>query len=172
VLDEYQDTNVAQAADPGRVRRRVPGHAVGDPDQNIYAWRGASLFNLMQFPDSSPGRRDARRAPPAVHELPSGARSSAAADRIIAELPAAQRPTPTSGSSRGRRTVRGGHGGPPPDEWTEARWIAERILAIRAEHRTTRGRIRGPVRKSRLFTPVQEAFGERASRPRWSASPA
>ena len=27
-----------------------PVTAVGDPDQNIYAWRGASLYNLLDFP--------------------------------------------------------------------------------------------------------------------------
>ena len=51
LLDEYQDTNVAQA----RLMAGVfggghPVTAVGDPDQNIYAWRGASLFNLLEFP--------------------------------------------------------------------------------------------------------------------------
>src|SRR5205823_1637667 len=52
LLDVYQDTNVAQA----RLLHAAfgDGHpvtAVGDPDQNIYAWRGASLFNLLDFPE-------------------------------------------------------------------------------------------------------------------------
>ncbi|HEY5859981.1 MAG TPA: UvrD-helicase domain-containing protein, partial [Actinomycetota bacterium] len=53
LLDEYQDTNVAQA----RLMEALfgEGHpvtAVGDPDQNIYAWRGASLYNLLEFPSA------------------------------------------------------------------------------------------------------------------------
>src|SRR5262249_23534262 len=50
VLDEYQDTNVAQAAlIAGAFGEGFPVTAVGDPDQSIYAWRGASLFNLLEF---------------------------------------------------------------------------------------------------------------------------
>jgi DNA helicase II / ATP-dependent DNA helicase PcrA len=50
VLDEYQDTNPAQ-----RELLRiifagvVPVTAVGDADQTIYEWRGASLENFAQF---------------------------------------------------------------------------------------------------------------------------
>src|SRR5712691_11698841 len=52
LLDEYQDTNVAQADLIARTfGEGYPVTAVGDPDQNIYAWRGASLFNLLQFQD-------------------------------------------------------------------------------------------------------------------------
>ena len=51
LLDEYQDTNVAQATLIGRLfGEGFPVTAVGDPDQSIYAWRGASLFNLLEFP--------------------------------------------------------------------------------------------------------------------------
>ena len=62
VLDEYQDTNVAQAKLISRVfGDGFPVAAVGDPDQNIYAWRGASLFNLLQFPAEFP-KEDGSRA--------------------------------------------------------------------------------------------------------------
>ena len=48
-----------------------PVTAVGDPDQNIYAWRGASLYNLFRFPQEFPkARRHAGDAAAAVHELP------------------------------------------------------------------------------------------------------
>ncbi len=51
LLDEYQDTNPAQR----EVLRRLfgsgfPVTAVGDPDQTIYEWRGASLENFAAFP--------------------------------------------------------------------------------------------------------------------------
>lgn len=50
LLDEYQDTSVAQAL----MLRRLfgDGHAVmavGDPNQAIYGWRGASVSNILQF---------------------------------------------------------------------------------------------------------------------------
>jgi DNA helicase-2/ATP-dependent DNA helicase PcrA len=62
MLDEYQDTSVAQAtmlsrlfsgpdADHGR------GHAVtavGDPNQAIYGWRGASVSNILNFDQTFP----------------------------------------------------------------------------------------------------------------------
>ncbi|HVF53945.1 MAG TPA: ATP-dependent DNA helicase [Actinomycetota bacterium] len=51
LLDEYQDTNVAQrkmmeAIYPAGSAITV----VGDPDQAIYAWRGATLHNILYFP--------------------------------------------------------------------------------------------------------------------------
>ncbi|KRB75141.1 DNA helicase UvrD [Nocardioides sp. Root190] len=50
LLDEYQDTSVAQAL---MLRRLFGGAhavmAVGDPNQAIYGWRGASVSNILQF---------------------------------------------------------------------------------------------------------------------------
>ena len=74
LLDEYQDTDVAQAKlIAGVFGVGHPVTAVGDPDQNIYAWRGASLFNLLEFPQQFP-RADgsAVDTASAVHELPIG----------------------------------------------------------------------------------------------------
>ncbi|KRF14124.1 DNA helicase UvrD [Nocardioides sp. Soil797] len=50
LLDEYQDTSVAQAL----MLRKLfgGGHAVtavGDPNQAIYGWRGASVSNILGF---------------------------------------------------------------------------------------------------------------------------
>jgi DNA helicase-2/ATP-dependent DNA helicase PcrA len=62
LLDEYQDTSVAQAVmlsrlfsgpDPAHGR----GHAVtavGDPNQAIYGWRGASVSNILNFAETFP----------------------------------------------------------------------------------------------------------------------
>jgi DNA helicase-2/ATP-dependent DNA helicase PcrA len=52
LLDEYQDTDPAQR----EMLRGIFGHgfpvtAVGDPDQTIYEWRGASTENFAGFPD-------------------------------------------------------------------------------------------------------------------------
>jgi DNA helicase-2/ATP-dependent DNA helicase PcrA len=63
MLDEYQDTNPAQ-----RELLRLlfgdgfPVMAVGDIDQTIYEWRGASPHNFAQFPSHFP-RPDGHPAP-------------------------------------------------------------------------------------------------------------
>ena len=66
LLDEYQDTSVAQAVMLSRLfsgrRRHGRGHAVtavGDPNQAIYGWRGASVSNILNFAETLPGRRRA-----------------------------------------------------------------------------------------------------------------
>ena len=84
--------------------------AVGDPDQNIYAWRGASLFNLLDFPRAVPARRRL-----AVGPSSRSTRTSARARWIleaadVADLETPRRSsgrTPTSASSRGSRTATG-----------------------------------------------------------------
>lgn len=55
LLDEYQDTNPAQRI----LFQSLFGHgtavtAVGDPDQTIYEWRGATPANFVSFPDHFP----------------------------------------------------------------------------------------------------------------------
>ena len=55
LLDEYQDTSVAQATMLSRLFSG--GHAVtavGDPNQAIYGWRGASVSNILHFADTFP----------------------------------------------------------------------------------------------------------------------
>jgi DNA helicase II / ATP-dependent DNA helicase PcrA len=55
LLDEYQDTSVAQATMLSRLFGG--GHAVtavGDPNQAIYGWRGASVSNILHFADTFP----------------------------------------------------------------------------------------------------------------------
>jgi DNA helicase II / ATP-dependent DNA helicase PcrA len=62
LLDEYQDTSVAQATMLSRVfsgpdPRSGLGHAVtavGDPNQAIYGWRGASVSNIVNFAETFP----------------------------------------------------------------------------------------------------------------------
>ncbi|MGW4755888.1 ATP-dependent helicase [Streptomyces chartreusis] len=54
LLDEYQDTSVAQRVLLAGLFGDGTGHpvtAVGDPCQAIYGWRGASVANLDDFPE-------------------------------------------------------------------------------------------------------------------------
>lgn len=55
LIDEYQDTNHAQymlAHLLAMKRRNIC--VVGDPDQSIYAWRGADLRNILEFKKDYP----------------------------------------------------------------------------------------------------------------------
>ncbi|MEU9300603.1 UvrD-helicase domain-containing protein [Streptomyces sp. NPDC048269] len=57
LLDEYQDTSVAQRLLLSGLFGAGSGHAVtavGDPCQAIYGWRGASVANLDDFPAHFP----------------------------------------------------------------------------------------------------------------------
>ncbi|WP_052851608.1 ATP-dependent helicase [Streptomyces avicenniae] len=75
-VDEYQDTDPAQAA----LLEALAGDgrdltAFGDPDQSIYAFRGADVNGILGFPDTF-RTRDGRPAPVAV--LTTARRSGAA----------------------------------------------------------------------------------------------
>lgn len=49
LLDEYQDTSVLQTKLLSKLFANRSVFAVGDPNQSIYGWRGASSSNLDQF---------------------------------------------------------------------------------------------------------------------------
>ena len=95
LLDEYQDTNVAQR----RMMQAIAPEgsnvtAVGDARQNIYQWRGSTLFNLIDFP-----RRHFLRAGQTTHDylslsdnFRSGRRIVEAANAIIEPVTPERRP--------------------------------------------------------------------------------
>jgi DNA helicase II / ATP-dependent DNA helicase PcrA len=96
LLDEYQDTSVAQALMLSRLfsggtpdaGRGHPVTAVGDPNQAIYGWRGASVSNILNFGDDFPtavGSADVRSYPLTVNRR-SDARILEVANRLAEPL--------------------------------------------------------------------------------------
>jgi len=90
LLDEYQDTSVAQArllaalfAGEGH-----PVTAVGDPNQAIYGWRGASVSNILEFGSWFPrvGGGGAVSSYPLTVNRRSDARILEVANRLAAPL--------------------------------------------------------------------------------------
>ncbi|MDO5092965.1 MAG: ATP-dependent DNA helicase [Propionibacteriaceae bacterium] len=95
LLDEYQDTSAAQALllralFSGSTPQRGRGHpvtAVGDPNQAIYAWRGAAASNIAGFPKhfSRAAGEAARRYELTINRR-SGSRILAAGNALVAAL--------------------------------------------------------------------------------------
>jgi len=120
LVDEYQDTNHAQyflTKSLSAAHKNIC--VVGDPDQSIYEWRGATLRNILEFERDFPGAR--------VVTLEQNYRSTksilSAADRLI-----------QNNRSRKEKTLwtERSHGEPASvfealDENDEARWVTRRI---------------------------------------------
>jgi DNA helicase II / ATP-dependent DNA helicase PcrA len=166
LLDEYQDSNVAQA----RLIRALcpppfPITAVGDPDQNIYGWRGASLFNILRFSQDFPAEEGPAPERPLYVNFRSGSRILTVADRVIAEVPAERRaaekvlrPHPDRGEGRVIAFT-------AADERAEARRIASLIREFVAGRPDVGSEppwldVAVLCRKKRLFPAISEVLRE------------
>ena len=129
LVDEYQDTNVAQYL---WLRLLAQAHrnvcCVGDDDQSIYGWRGAEVGNILRFEKDFPGAK--------VIRLEQNYRSTghilAAASGVIAANKGRLGKTLFTEAGDGEKVRLIGHW----DGEEEARWIAEEIEAMA---RGTRG---------------------------------
>jgi DNA helicase-2/ATP-dependent DNA helicase PcrA len=129
LVDEYQDTNVAQYL---WLRLLAQDHrnicCVGDDDQSIYGWRGAEVGNILRFDKDFPGA--------AVIRLEQNYRSTphilAAASGVIATNRDRLGKTLWTAAETGEKVRLIGHW----DGEEEARWIGEEIEALQ---RGTRG---------------------------------
>ncbi|MBO7411395.1 MAG: UvrD-helicase domain-containing protein, partial [Ottowia sp.] len=131
LIDEYQDTSAIQYA----LLRQLVGSsgqftAVGDDDQSIYGWRGATLDNLRRLPEDFPDLR--------VIRLETNYRSTApilqAANSVIAANPKIYAKTLHSAIGAGEpvRVLA------CMDERHEAAQALSHIQALRARHPQSR----------------------------------
>jgi DNA helicase-2/ATP-dependent DNA helicase PcrA len=132
LLDEYQDTNVAQRRMlQALIRPHGAVTAVGDARQAIFAWRGATMFNLINFSSDFP-RADGRPYEPVSlsENFRSGSRILEVANAIVEPIDNERRPgaplRAVKGNGDGRVEI-----GLFADERAEATWIAERCKALR-----------------------------------------
>ncbi|MFE9255518.1 ATP-dependent helicase [Streptomyces sp. NPDC006879] len=109
-VDEYQDTDPAQV----RLLRALAGGgrtlvAFGDPDQSIYAFRGADVNGILDFPESF-RQLDGTPAPVAVLDVSrrSGATLLAATRQLTARMPMARLPAEKVRAHRALTPVRPG----------------------------------------------------------------
>ena len=94
LLDEYQDTSVAQALMLSRLFSGPDagsglGHpvtAVGDPNQAIYGWRGASVSNILEFGQDFPSTAGRPTTYPLTVNRRSDERILTTANHLAAEL--------------------------------------------------------------------------------------
>ncbi|HBS48673.1 MAG TPA: DNA helicase II, partial [Rhodobacteraceae bacterium] len=131
LVDEYQDTNVAQYL---WLRLLASGHrnicCVGDDDQSIYGWRGAEVGNILRFEKDFPGAHVVRleqnyRSTPHILAAASGV-IRGNENRLGKEL--------WTEAREGEKVRLIGHW----DGEEEARWIGEEIEAMQTGTRGLR----------------------------------
>lgn len=161
LLDEYQDTDPAQKV---MLRKLCPEGAavtaVGDARQAIYAWRGASMFNLINFHREflRTGGGDAHQAT-LSENYRSGRRIVELANRAIDPIPEEHRPgdelTPVAANGEGWVGA-----GVFADQEAEAAYIATEINRLAGEGREWKD-MAILVRSRRYLDAVLAALEER-----------
>ena len=143
LLDEYQDTNVAQR----RMLQALVGPggavtAVGDARQAIFAWRGATMYNLIGFSDDFPRANGESYEPVSLSEnFRSGSHILDVANAVVERIDESRRPGdplrahPENGTGAVDLALFS-------DERTEADWIATRCEEL---HGTVTHEGRDPV---------------------------
>lgn len=151
LVDEYQDTNLAQYAIARGLSVDVPNLcATGDPDQSIYSWRGANIANILNFEEDFPGAR--------VVRLEQNYRSTghilAVADHVIRHNVHRKHKELTTDRGEGLPVRITCH----RDDGAEARHVAEAIRdAVDSGTRSLRD-FAVFVRTSGLSRPLEQAF--------------
>ena len=179
-VDEYQDTDPAQeellVQLAGDGRELI---AVGDPDQSIYAFRGADVDALRRFPGPLPrpgwqsgagcraADQPAQRARAAGRFPPGGGPAAGRA------RPASRRPgrSPCARSRPGRRAGDGadrGRGEREPGSRADRRHPAPRAPDRRLPWSRMAVLVRSAVRQ--VAAAAARAHGGRRARPRWPAT--
>ena len=178
--DEYR------ARFDGRAPRRVPGHqrGAGRADRTAVFGDGhpgdggrrprPEHLRLARREPVQPARVPAsssaaptarpRRSSRCTRTSARAPGSSAAADTLIAPLPAAQRPDPDKAAAAAPAQRRGRASRSPatPTRWTEARWIADRVVRLHDERRATVVGVRRAVpQRAGCSSSLQQAFEER-----------
>lgn len=153
LVDEYQDTNLAQYAIARALSVDYPNLAVtGDPDQSIYGWRGAHVGNILEFEKDYPQVR--------VVRLEQNYRSTKSILRVADELIARNL------RRKKKRLYTENAQGPPvrlviyADHNDEARAIAERIAGDVASGRRRPRQFAVFYRVNALSLPFERAFRE------------
>ncbi len=126
LVDEYQDTNALQARIiRGLARYHKNVLVVGDDAQSIYAFRGADVKNILQFPEQWPGAKMFKlltnyRSVPEILELANESLSHNR-DQFEKELVGVK--------ANGKKPLVV----PTSSARQEAQYVAEQILALRTE---------------------------------------
>ena len=139
MVDEYQDVNPCQEELIQLLHQRSDTlFVVGDDDQSIYAWRGADVNNIIEFPERYIGCR--------VHTLSQNFRSTEpiveASDAFVATTLGPSRITknPTASANQTPQDFRVLWF---PDRAAEAEWVAGRIRDLLGTAYDDNGSIRG-----------------------------
>ncbi|MGB8650888.1 MAG: ATP-dependent helicase, partial [Mycobacteriales bacterium] len=160
-VDEYQDTDPAQE----RLLQALAGGGrdlvvVGDPDQAIYAFRGAEVSGLLEFPDRF---RTATGDPAPVRALTTCRRSGSqlleVSRRVAARIPAPGLPTDQLRAHRALQPGRGTQAGAVevhthPSVGAEADAIADLLRREHLERGTPWSRMAVLVRSGARSVPL------------------